>query len=468
MPSVVALVAGLLLPFTIVWKEDADYHHKDYAEFAASAECWLHDSRNIYLNCYAQTPNYPVVGVLASAGALSGLKTISGVKDNAQVVGLFRFYLAIFGALNFILVWQLARLLKLRHAVWIGLLIAALPSSWAGGELWGQIDGISQFFLLACICCFIVSIQSDADRHSIHSFVYFACGLLMLVVFLLTKQFAVFSLPAIGALALLAGFKLCTSGSKLYGVMATVAASLLAFALFWFLDSRLEVPGGYYGSSYLFVWLGGGSSKKIHHFSHHGFNIWRLLINVNSDPSKPFGFAQLRDRDYYLTPFITPLYSGIALYISYVFAITASYFAIVWKQALRPDYLLRDSIQMRFIIATLVLYIAQVNLGFNVLLPGTHERYLCHFFPFLILSAFFFLQQKILFSICPVLFFIGVALMYGCYVSSAVHLVLFQVSVRAMATASLLLLGYLFVSSFRLIQYSKCVASPTGNLARHL
>src|SRR5262249_37342711 len=95
----------------------------------------------------------------------------------------------------------------------------------------------------------------------------------------------------------------------------------------------------------------------------------------------------------------------------------------------------------------ILLYLAQSNLGFNVLLSGTHERYLYHCFPFLILAAFFFWERQTVFSGRSVLLCLGAAILYGLFVYSvlsppviphefvgAIHLVLliclFFLSVR--------------------------------------
>jgi hypothetical protein len=66
---IIAFFGGVLLPFIIVW--NGATHTYDYRIFSGWAECWLKDRHNIYLNCGV---NYPFVGAIASAGALSALK----------------------------------------------------------------------------------------------------------------------------------------------------------------------------------------------------------------------------------------------------------------------------------------------------------------------------------------------------------------------------------------------------------
>src|SRR5262245_58881743 len=82
-PWAMAFLGGVLLPFIIILKSGA-YHGGDYKTFSAWAECWSTDSSKIYLNhCGA---NYPFVGIIASAGALSTLKTLLGVENYSQLV----------------------------------------------------------------------------------------------------------------------------------------------------------------------------------------------------------------------------------------------------------------------------------------------------------------------------------------------------------------------------------------------
>jgi hypothetical protein len=454
---VIAFLGGLLLPFIIVWKSNT-HLSGDYKIFSFWAECWFKDSGKIYLNCGA---NYPFVGIIASAGALSTLKTLLGAEDYSQLVHRFQFYLAIFDAFNFILVWLLARALKLKYPLAISLLIALLPSSWAGGALWGQIDNVSQFFLLACVLCLVLVTQSNSDRLILRSTFFCALGLFALVAFVLTKQLAVFSLPAVLPLVFLACLRLWTSGTKLHGGIAASSALLLGIAFFGFLDSRLEVPSTFrqsafrllnHGSGYLFVWLGGGSSHG-NVISVNGFNIWMFLErDMWSSSEEPFYCLRLRDYEFCLTP----LYSGVVLYSSYILALSASYITLFLRPMLDRGF--RDEIQIRFILATLMLYLAQVNLGFNVFLTGTHERYLYHCFPFLILSAFYFQEHTNLLSWPSTVFFVAVATLYGGFIllvpRFSAHLSLLRLY-EFNAAIHLVLLIYLFILSFRLPNSSK-------------
>jgi phosphatidylserine synthase len=124
------------------------------------------------------------------------------------------------------------------------------------------------------------------------------------------------------------------------------------------------------------------------------------------------------------------------------------YLALFWKCPWQGCSFFRDEAQMRFILAALVLFLAQSNLGFNVLLSGTHERYLYHGFPFLILAAFFFWQRQTVFSWRSVLFCLGAAILYGLFVYSVLSPSVIRHEV--VGAVQLLLVTYLFILSFKL------------------
>jgi hypothetical protein len=274
-----------------------------------------------------------------------------------------------------------------------------------------------------------------------------ALGLAALVAFVLSKQLAVFSLPAVLPLVLLAQLRLWTSGAKLHGLMATAAAFLPALGLFWFLDGRLQVPSDYHGSGYLFVWLGGGSGHG-NVISGNGFNIWMFLgRDMWSSSHEAFYCFQLRGHELCLTPFG----SGLVLYGGFVLALATLYFALLLRAL--HDGKFDDEMQMCFVVAALMLYLAQVNLGFNVLLTGTHERYLYFCFPFLILAAFYFAERTELLSWRAVLCFSAAASVYGGFVYWVLVLRLYIIPPhKVVALVHLILLIYISSFSVKLLQ----------------
>jgi hypothetical protein len=87
---------------------------------------------------------------------------------------------------------------------------------------------------------------------------------------------------------------------------------------------------------------------------------------VWSSSTEAFGVMQLLGYKLYLTPFA----SGVVLYGSYILALTALFFALLWKRVLRVHSFFHDEAQLSFVLAALLLYLAQSNLGFNVLLTA--------------------------------------------------------------------------------------------------
>jgi hypothetical protein len=322
------------------------------------------------------------------------------------------------------------------------------------GALWGQIDSISQFFLLTCLLCFVTVTLSHSAKLSMRAVVYWTFGIFALVAFVLTKQLAIFSLPVVLAFILLACRSLWTSATKFQGVVA-ISSVLFGIALFGFLDTRLEVPSTFWHSGYLFVWLGGGSSQG-NMISRNGFNIWTFFEkDIWPTARQSIYCQQVVGHEFCLTP----IRSGIALYISYILVLSVLYITAF----LRPILIrgCRDERQTRFIIATLMLYLAQANLGFNMLLTGTHERYLYHCFPFLILAGVYFQEFSGLLSWRAVLFFAGVATIYGGFVLSVLHWP-YQLHPLTrlhefVAVVNFILLIYLLILTFRL---AKHVSSP--------
>jgi hypothetical protein len=421
--------------------------------FSEWADCWGADRERIYDIC--KSANYPYIGLLLSAGTLAEIKRITGAHEVSDVAYYFQYVLAFFDACNFIFLVLIARALQIRYAVIISLVIIALPSSWVGGALWGQIDGISQFFLLSTVFCLIEAIQSSSLRRTIRSISFFFVALLTLGAAVLTKQLTIFSAIGLVPLALLA-FANLWSLSKLHKFGA-IGSVFIAVALFVVVDTRLAVHG-YLGSSYLFVWLGGGSTHGAV-ISGNGFNIWTLLNrSMSSSSGVPFYCANLFAKEICLTP----QHSGLIMYGLYMLLLGTLFWVLSWH-ALMPLGL-RDQTQGNFVIVCFIVFLAQANLGFNVFLTGTHERYLYHCFPFLILASFFFLQQSSLLSWRSASFYLATAVVYGVFVASILHPLPAWLSLlrshKFVALVNLALLLNLLFLSLRLAEYVRRMRSP--------
>ena len=146
---------GVGLPFLLVTYIKNSWFI-DIANFDYWANCW---GENIYLNCpktkiYYSYPNYPAIGMLLSAGAIKAIRSVSGISDVHTLSSIFRYYLAFFDALNFLLYLWLTNLMNFRFPILIAAAIAIIPSTWVGDAVWGQIDNISLFFCLLSSICF--------------------------------------------------------------------------------------------------------------------------------------------------------------------------------------------------------------------------------------------------------------------------------------------------------------------------
>lgn len=183
-----------------------------------------------------------------------------------------------------------------------------------------------------------------------------------------------------------------------------------------YLDSLFEVASQFSNSSYRFVWQGGGSSHagKI---SGNGFNIWMFLgrdMWSSSDvPFFTFNMGNLRNE-------ISPYKAGTFLYrILMVFLLFTSLKKIVSIFRMtksRENTPIIDS----YLIALLCLFHGLSYLGFNVLLPGTHERYLYLGYPFLLIAGLWFYTNRLVFSWQSIIFCFITASAYGCFVFSVI------------------------------------------------
>ena len=153
------ILLGIALPFLLVTYLDT-YHKGDVNIYHSWAYCW---NQKIYLECRPRIPNYPVIGLTLTAGVIHAISSIFSVVDRNTSHLFFRYYLAFFDSLNFILLIWLAKLMGFRSPIFIGIILLIKPSTWVGGAVWGQMDGIFLFFCLLSIIGFFKSwLISDA------------------------------------------------------------------------------------------------------------------------------------------------------------------------------------------------------------------------------------------------------------------------------------------------------------------
>jgi hypothetical protein len=210
------ILLGIALPFLLVTFIDS-YFQADVHIFHTWGECWIQRS---YIDCQPkQPPNYPVAGLALSAGVIHTINSTFGITERTTVDLIFRYYLAFFDSLNFLLFIWLAKLMRFPFPIFIGMILLIIPSTWVGSAVWGQIDGISLFFCLLSVICFLKSWQFNdldtGDKKAWKSGIYLFLGTGSFAIYILTKQLAIFSLPFFLLLGLsCCAFKMHNSKSK--------------------------------------------------------------------------------------------------------------------------------------------------------------------------------------------------------------------------------------------------------------
>jgi hypothetical protein len=356
------LILGTVFSAFVVAAYPDFYHHSDVQVFMVWAQQWNHGWTEIYNTCPGC--NYPLFGIFSTAGVLK-LLTRVGIPDLAWG---FRFFLAAVDGANVLLVFLLFRELKIKHAaLWAGIL-GLLPSSWVGGAVWGQIDGISQ-----CVQLLVVLWIVWCNRTARVPFaVYLAIGSFGMAALLLTKQTNLFSVMAM-EIFLAAHIFSGRERLQAAGYFLLQAALLLIFTFGW--DLPLNIEGGPLSHQQI-VW--GARSNAGGFLAQNGINLWVLFDLPVSDasallfPGLPFG----------VSPWITPFTVGAVLFLAVIAALSLSMArGVVRKPPPNGAYLDRETM-LKFI-----LFLAIVNLAFNVLLTGNRMRYLYHFYPFVLLAC---------------------------------------------------------------------------------
>lgn len=379
-------VAGFALPFAIV-HGIGSYSAWDLKVFEDWAGCW---GQEIYPAC---RPNYPAIGLMLSAGVIHVIDTLGAGLDRETVRLLFRDYLAVFDALNFLLFIALARSLRLSRPVAVALGLAVTPSTWVGGAHWGQIDNVGLFFCLLATMGFIRSWQALEDHRQRaagrRAAAWQWLAWLSLALYLLSKQLAIFSVPFFLLLALLT-LRFSIDRLRWLGLGASLAGMAFFLLAFRYFDTLFRVPEGFHDSSYWFVWTSGGSDHA-NQISRNGFNIWMFLGRdmESSSHANFLNFQIWKWRDH-----LSPYKAGLILYFLYV----AGLLAVTMMRVLRggPALMSKSGGAPGHgnLIAVLLLFHALCHLGFNVLLSGTHERYLYLGYPYLLMAAWWFFTGR--------------------------------------------------------------------------
>jgi len=388
------------------------YHRSDVQVFRVWADCFFQSKLKIYLTC--NTGFYPTIGMLASGGIIYSIKALTGLTDGEFINNAFRSYLFFFDILNLFLFVAIARMMRFQKPIILGLALFLIPSNIVGGAIWGQIDNISLSF---CLISSIAMIKSWGELHNAKSDLkaisWLLVAALSLPIFILVKQLSAFSLPYFLVLFVVTTIKFWQKWQK-KGAVYICAAIGVFFLVFYSLDHLLAVPKNFLGSSYYYIWTG-GSSGHGNIISANGFNIW-IFLGRDPASSSRIPFSLLWDKDAIFK--VSPYDFGIALYLFWIIflLVTTGWLTRKNSQEFNAD----PSSGEPKLMAVLFLYHGLSYLGFNVLLTGTHERYMYNGYPFLLFAIAWFLTQRLVFSWRITVFCFASAFIYGCFVFSII------------------------------------------------
>jgi 4-amino-4-deoxy-L-arabinose transferase-like glycosyltransferase len=302
--------------------------------------------------------------MLSSAGILSALDSLGHERG----LYFYRLFLAIVDGLNVLVIyWMLKKLAVKKAAYWAGMIGISI-SSWAGGALWVQIDGISQFFLLTSLA-WIVRTNIGETLPDNKFRLYLITSALLLSLALLTKQLTLFSAVPLG---LLLATSILFRARQLKQFILNIAITMATLIVSIFsADFFLNLKAPYFSHLY-YIWKEGSSHSKV--ISGNGFNIWMFLgRDMWSSSHVPiFSTAQL----------LTPYNLGMLLFLLFGGLATLSLGLFLKERFSQGERFLNREILLNFIF-----YLALINLCFNVFLTGTHERYLYHFYPYILIAV---------------------------------------------------------------------------------
>lgn len=292
--------------------------------------------------------NYPVLGVLAVSLPAWLVEAVSGRTLEFAGYRLVLKTILVLAECGLVLsLGGLARELGARRPRLLALGVYLLPSTWAGGAWFGQIDVLGTWMLVIAARGFVRFAAVPHTR-------FLATGLTGLHAAVLTKQLTLFSVPG---LALLAGLGVARAGRSLSTgrTAGLVLAAVLSCAVWFLPDPFLELGRGWW--SHLGYVLFGGGSAHGNVLSGNGANIWGWLC---ADPDASA---------------LQTVWLGLS-------ARAWGWLLFALVEAGLLAWLVRT--RQRDPAVRLVLFVGLTNLAMAVLLTGVHERYLVHGAPFLV------------------------------------------------------------------------------------
>lgn len=414
------VLLALLLPFFIIRSFPNFYHSSDMDDFWRWSQVWEEDWRSIYINC--ERCNYPFLGTMFSGGVMSWLD----VETFARLANRFRYALALIDAFNILLIWLILQNLRVKNApLWAGI-IGMLPSSWLGSSVWGQIDGVGQFFILVFFLLLVWFNQPDRSMQQLY--IFSALSGLLISFMLLTKQLIYFSAFAL----ILIFFSNVLLFSRRFAVVfaSVFIASVSIILPVLVADFYLDLKAPYFFHLQYILVTGSRHGEVI---SYIGFNVWTFFYNDLGESSRQFlpGLP------------VAPYHAGIILFLLVNAVLFFIFYRYVFKQ------------RNEFVLMALI-YISLVNLSFNLMLTGTHERYLYHFYPFILMACLGYHKLGGFFNRFALAVLLTGSLIYGVflfgYLSGHVRLTSLDV-IRGMSVLHLSLFVYLIFVSVRQFNY---------------
>lgn len=386
--------AGIMSPFLAILMYPKFFHPDDLDSFLQWSRLWSSGWRSIYISC--PSCNYPFLGMFFS----SGLINLLGLHNFDQMIGTFRYYLALVDLLNVVVIYFFLKKIRISSPMFWAGVVGLLPSSWVGTSYWGQIDNIGQSIILATFL-WTASFNLTSTAGGIRPSLFAVVTGLLFAALVLTKQLVMFSMISLG-LMIVVNFTLTSKKwMSLFFLLFLFVFSL--FLPIIIIDQLIKIPSPYF-SHLQYILMTGSSHGDV--ITSYGFNIWSLFV---ADPfassHNPLTFALGKFIQFDITPFET----GIALFLLtnlFLFIFIVIYFR---KRHITAHY----SFNVDDIVFWL-LHLGLVNLSFNLFLTGTHERYLYYFYPYAIIAflGVSFVKKRGIYILLAGAFFYG-AFLFG-------------------------------------------------------
>ena len=406
------------------------FHHVyDLSVFRTWAEAWGQGWQEIYLYC--ESCNYPILGTAVSGGLFSSID----FKNNLRVINRFRYYLAVVDALNVVSVYLILVRLKIKNApLWAGV-IGLLPTSWIGSSVWGQIDGVGQFLILVFL---ILLMEFNSVRWvGISRYLFLAATGGLLSLMLLTKQLIYFSMGALGLVLLVNIFWVSQKPKDIFLSLSTVFLAFIAPVLI--ADFLLLLKPPYISHLQYVLATGSQHSEEI---SSLGLNIWVFFasdFSASSHQTLQFGSLSFAP--------LSPFSVGIVMFLILNLLLFIILLKDLRRQAMNGQHLFNPNQ-----LISILIYFSLVNLSFNLSLTGTHERYLYHFYPFILMACLGLLSHSKFFNHTILVIIFAGALSYGGYLFLYLSGIIGQINyavIRIAAAIHLMLFCYLLFLWFR-------------------